>query len=53
MEQSIEWYHALQTMREPAEMVVYPNEGHVFYKDEDARDYTLRMLRWFDRWFGR
>jgi dipeptidyl aminopeptidase/acylaminoacyl peptidase len=53
MEQSIEWYHALQTMRVPAEMVVYPNEGHVFYKDGDARDYTLRMLRWFDRWFGR
>jgi dipeptidyl aminopeptidase/acylaminoacyl peptidase len=34
-------------------MVVYPNEGHIFYKPEDARDYTLRMLEWFDQWFGK
>jgi dipeptidyl aminopeptidase/acylaminoacyl peptidase len=51
MEQSIEWYHALETMKVPTQMVVYPNEGHVFYKPADARDYTLRMLRWFDQWF--
>ena len=51
MAQSIEWYHALETMKVPTEMVVYPNEGHVFYKPADARDYTLRMLQWFDRWF--
>jgi len=52
MEQSIEWYHALETMKVPTELVVYPNEGHVFYKPDDARDYTLRMLDWFDRWFA-
>ncbi len=53
MEQSLEWYHALKTMRVPTEMVVYPNEGHVFYKLGDARDYSLRMLRWFDEWFAK
>ena len=47
MEQSIEWYHALETMKVPMQMVVYPNEGHVFYKRADARDYTVRMLKWF------
>jgi dipeptidyl aminopeptidase/acylaminoacyl peptidase len=31
---------------------VYPNEGHMFYKPADARDYNLRMLRWFERWFA-
>jgi dipeptidyl aminopeptidase/acylaminoacyl peptidase len=51
MEQSIEWYHALTTMNVPTQLVVYPHEGHVFYKAADARDYTLRMLEWFDRWF--
>jgi dipeptidyl aminopeptidase/acylaminoacyl peptidase len=51
MEQSIEWYHALETMKVPTQMVVYPNEGHVFYKHADARDYTLRMLGWFEQWF--
>jgi dipeptidyl aminopeptidase/acylaminoacyl peptidase len=53
MPQSIEWYHALQAMQVPTEMVVYPNEGHVFYRPADARDYTLRTLRWFEKWFGK
>ena len=53
MPQSLEWYHALQAMKVPTEMVVYPNEGHVFYRAADARDYTLRTLRWFERWFGK
>jgi dipeptidyl aminopeptidase/acylaminoacyl peptidase len=53
MPQSLEWYHALQAMKVPTQMVVYPHEGHVFYKPEDARDYTLRMLQWFDKWFSK
>ena len=53
MEQSIEWYHALETMKVEAQMVVYPNEGHVFYKPADARDYTVRMLQWFEQWFAK
>jgi dipeptidyl aminopeptidase/acylaminoacyl peptidase len=53
MPQSIEWYHALQAMKVSTQMVVYPNEGHVFYRPADARDYTLRTLRWFEEWFGK
>jgi dipeptidyl aminopeptidase/acylaminoacyl peptidase len=53
MAQSIEWCHALETMRVPTQMVVYPNEGHVFHKPDDAKDYTLRMLQWFDQWFAK
>ena len=53
MAQSIEWYHALQTMKVPTQMVVYPNEGHVFYKPADAHDYTLRTLQWFEQWFAK
>ena len=52
MEQSIEWYHALETMKVPTELVVYPHEGHVFFKPADAHDYTLRTLQWFDKWFA-
>jgi len=52
MEQSVEWQHALLTMKVPVELVVYPGEGHLFNKPVDARDYTLRTLRWFDRWFS-
>nr|MBA3914250.1 S9 family peptidase [Terriglobales bacterium] len=53
MPQSIEWYHALQAMKVPTQLVVYPNEGHVFFRTADARDYTLRTLRWFEEWFAK
>lgn len=52
MEQSVEWYHALLTMRVPVQLVVYAGEGHLFDKPADSRDYTLRTLEWFDRWFS-
>jgi dipeptidyl aminopeptidase/acylaminoacyl peptidase len=52
MEQSVEWYHGLETMKVPVELVVYPNEGHLFNRPADIRDYTLRTLQWFDRWFS-
>lgn len=52
MEQSVEWYHALETMSVPVELVVYPGEGHLFNRPADSRDYTLRTLQWFDRWFS-
>ena len=51
MEQSVEWWHALNTFGVPNKLVVYPEEGHLFIKPADARDYTLRTLDWFDEWF--
>jgi len=53
MEQSVEWWHALTTMKVPNEFVVYPHEGHVFVKQSDWRDYFVRSLEWFDQWFGK
>jgi len=53
MEQSVEWWHALTTMKVPTKLVVYPNEGHVFVKADDARDYFVRSLDWFDEWFAK
>ena len=53
MEQSVEWYHALQTFKVPSQLVVYPREGHIYYKPEDARDYTIRTLEWFDQWLAK
>ena len=46
VEQSIEWYHAMDTMKVPTKMVVYPHGGHLSYRSADARDYTLRTLEW-------
>ena len=52
MEQSVEWYHALESMKVPAQLVVYPGEGHLFNRPPDVREYRLRTLQWFDRWFS-
>jgi len=51
MEQSVEWWQALKTMKVPTRLVVYPNEGHMFVKPADNHDYTLRSLEWFNEWF--
>jgi dipeptidyl aminopeptidase/acylaminoacyl peptidase len=53
MEQSVEWWHALKDMNVPVRLVVYPNEGHVFVKATDWRDYFVRTLEWFDEWFAK
>jgi dipeptidyl aminopeptidase/acylaminoacyl peptidase len=53
MEQSVEWWHALETQRVPTRLVVYPNEGHAIMKPADARDYALRSLEWFEEWFAK
>jgi dipeptidyl aminopeptidase/acylaminoacyl peptidase len=53
MEQSVEWWHALATLHVPTKLVVYPEEGHLFIKATDKRDYTLRTLEWFEEWFAK
>ncbi len=50
--QSFEWWHALKTLGVPVEFVVYPNEGHAISLPEDRRDYDLRTLQWFEKWFA-
>jgi dipeptidyl aminopeptidase/acylaminoacyl peptidase len=51
MEQSVEWWHALETFRVPVKLVVYPDEGHAIGKPADSRDYTVRTFDWFEEWF--
>ena len=53
MEQSLEWWHALQTFKVPTQLVVYPHEGHMFVKQDDSRDYAVRTLDWFEKWFNK
>jgi dipeptidyl aminopeptidase/acylaminoacyl peptidase len=53
VEQSIEWWHALETLHVPTTFVVYPDEGHVFVRPSDWRDYQLRTMEWFEEWFAK
>ncbi len=50
--QSFEYWHALRAMGVPAELVVYPGEGHAFHKAKDKRDVLARALGWFGRYLG-
>jgi dipeptidyl aminopeptidase/acylaminoacyl peptidase len=50
--QSFEYWHALRAMGVPAELVVYPGEGHAFHKAKDKRDVLARALGWFARYLG-
>jgi dipeptidyl aminopeptidase/acylaminoacyl peptidase len=53
MEQSVEWWHALETFHVPVKLIVYPDEGHAIGKPVDSRDYTVRTFDWFEEWFAK
>jgi dipeptidyl aminopeptidase/acylaminoacyl peptidase len=47
--QSQEFFRALQTLKVPTKMVVYPGEGHAVTKPEHRRDILRRWLDWFEQ----
>jgi dipeptidyl aminopeptidase/acylaminoacyl peptidase len=48
--QSFEFWHALRDEHVPAELVVYPNEGHGFVDPVHRRDVMERTVAWFARY---
>ncbi|HTW84852.1 MAG TPA: S9 family peptidase [Candidatus Sulfotelmatobacter sp.] len=48
--QSYEYWRALRAFHVPTELVIYPGEGHEFYRPADQRDVSRRIVGWFDRW---
>ena len=48
--QSYEFWHALKTIGVPAELAVYPGEGHFFADPAHNRDVIERTAAWFDRY---
>ena len=44
--QSYEFWHALKAQRVPAELVVYPGEGHMFRNADHKRDLMERTVKW-------
>jgi len=47
--QSIEFWHALKELGVPTRLMIYPDEGHDFFKQSDQIDVTVRTLEWFNR----
>jgi dipeptidyl aminopeptidase/acylaminoacyl peptidase len=48
--QSYEFWHALRDEHVPAQLVIYPNEGHGFVDPEHRRDVMERTVEWFARY---
>ncbi len=48
--QSFEFWHALRDLHVPAQLVVYPNEGHGFADPAHRRDVLERTVDWFARY---
>jgi dipeptidyl aminopeptidase/acylaminoacyl peptidase len=46
--QSYEYWNALRRLGVKTEFVVYPDEGHLFYKHPDEIDVMVRMVDWFN-----
>ena len=50
--QSFEFWHALETLKVPTKLVVYPGEGHSFQEPEHRVDVIHRAALWFDKYLG-
>jgi dipeptidyl aminopeptidase/acylaminoacyl peptidase len=50
--QSYEYWHALRDLGVPTQLVIYPGEGHLFYKMADQQDVARRVTGWFDRYLA-
>ena len=50
--QSFEFWHALQSLSLPTQLVVYPGEGHSFHDPANRVDVLRRTLAWFDQYLG-
>jgi dipeptidyl aminopeptidase/acylaminoacyl peptidase len=48
--QSYEYWHALRDRNVPTQLVIYPGEGHLFYKPADQQDVFRRVTAWFDKY---
>jgi dipeptidyl aminopeptidase/acylaminoacyl peptidase len=46
--QSYEYWNALRRLGVQTRFVVYPDEGHFFFKREDQLDVLSRLVGWFD-----
>jgi len=48
--QSYEFWHALRTLGVPTQLIVYPDEGHLFIKPANQVDRLDRTVAWFDKY---
>ena len=47
---SLEYWSALQRMKVPSRLVVFPDANHWILKGEDSRVFYTEVANWLDRW---
>jgi dipeptidyl aminopeptidase/acylaminoacyl peptidase len=47
---ALEYWSALQRMRVPSRLIVFPDENHWIQKGEDSRLFYAEVAAWLDRW---
>lgn len=47
---SLEYWAALQRMQVPSRLIVFPEENHWIQKGEDSRLFYTEVAAWLDRW---
>ena len=47
---SLEYWSALQRMQVPSRLIVFPDENHWIQKGEDSRLFYAELAAWLDRW---
>jgi dipeptidyl aminopeptidase/acylaminoacyl peptidase len=50
--QSYEYWNGLRRHGVKTEFVVYPDEGHIFFKRADQADVATRLVAWFNTYLG-
>jgi len=50
MNNSLEYWSALQRMQVPSRLVVFPDENHWIQKGEDSRLFYSEIAAWLNRW---
>ncbi len=50
--QSLQFWHALKELHVPTQLMIYPSEGHGFYKLDDMIDVSVRTFEWFDKYMA-
>ena len=52
MNNALEFWTALQRMRVPSKLIVWPNENHWILNGEDSRFFYSQVRDWFARWLN-
>ena len=47
---ALEYWAALQRMRVPSRLIVFPDENHWIQKGEDSKLFYAQIAAWLDRW---